>query len=198
MSMEYTFSEMWRRMNNMIKRGTVHSVQLSPPRCRVSFGTDPINNTEHLSGWLPWYTRADGQYQEWRVPAVGAPVTVISEGGDLRNGVVLAGLITDDQAPAGTSGETYVTRYGNGATVSCDTAANAMTITLPDGGALAITAPGGMTIKGDVEVEGSVKATGDVADKTGTLQAVRETYNGHTHPENGDGGGTTSKPNQSM
>lgn len=193
--MEYTLSEMWRRLNNMIKRGTVHSVQLAPPRVRVSFGTDPVNNTEHLSGWLPWYTRADGQYQEWCVPAVGAPVTVISEGGDLRNGVVLAGLITDDQRTAGNSGDVYVTRYGNGTTVSCDTAANAMAITLPDGGTLAITASGGMKIKGDVEVEGSVNTTGDVADKTGTLQAVRDTYNVHNHPETGS---TTKQPNQIM
>jgi len=33
----------------------------------------------------------------------------------------------------------------------------------------------------DLEVDGDIKATGDVADKTGTMQAMRQTYNGHGH-----------------
>ncbi|MFQ3396509.1 phage baseplate assembly protein V, partial [Enterobacter mori] len=188
--MEYTLAEMWRRMNNMIRRGTVHSVQLAPPRVRVLFGTDPVNNTAHVSAWLPWYTRADAGVQAWSVPAVGCPATVLSEGGDLRNGVALLGMITDDQTPAGSSGDVYVTRYGNGASVTCDTAANTMAVSLPDGGTLTVTCPGGATLKGDLKVDGNINATGEVADKTGTLQAVRGTFNEHQHQENGDGGGT--------
>lgn len=196
--MEYTLAEMWRRLNNLIRRGTVHSVQLSPPRVRVSFGTDPVNNTEHLSAWLPWYTRADAGVQEWSVPAVGSPATVLSEGGDIRNGVVLVGMITDDQTPAGDSGEVYATRYGNGASVTVDTAGNAMAISLPAGGTVSVDCQGGAILKGDLKVEGNIDATGEVADKTGTLQAVRETFNLHDHQENGDGGGTTNPPNQKM
>lgn len=196
--MEYTLAEMWRRLNNLIRRGTVHSVQLSPPRVRVSFGTDPVNHTEHLSAWLPWYTRADAGMQEWSVPAVGCPATVLSEGGDIRNGVVLVGMITDDQTPAGDSGEVYATRYGNGASVTVDTAGNAMAISLPAGGTVSVDCQGGAVLKGDLKVEGNINATGEVADKTGTLQAVRETFNLHDHKENGDGGGTTNPPNQKM
>jgi phage baseplate assembly protein V len=196
--MEYTLAEMWRRMNNMIRRGTVHSVQVKPPRVRISFGTDPVNNTEHVSAWLPWYTRADAGVQEWSVPAVGCPATVLSEGGDLRNGVALIGMITDDQTPAGESSDVYVTHYGNGASVICNTADNTMAVSLPDGGTLTVTCPGGATLKGNLTVEGNMTATGEVADKTGTLQAVRDTYNGHEHQENGDGGGTTNPPNQKM
>lgn len=197
MSMEYTLAEMWRRLNNLVKRGTVHSVQLKPPRVRILFGTDPVNNTEHVSAWLPWYTRADAGCQEWSVPAVGCPATVVSEGGDLRNGVALVGLITDDQTPAGESGDVYVTRYGNGASVTCDTAGNSMAVSLPAGGRLVVGCPGGTTIKGDLKVEGGINATGDVADKTGTLQAVRDTYNGHEHP-NGNDGSPTGKPTLNM
>lgn len=46
-----------------------------------------------------------------------------------------------------------------------------------------------------VEVTGEVK---DRCDSDGrTMEAMRETYNTHTHPEN-DSGGPTSKPNQQM
>ncbi|MGK3122919.1 phage baseplate assembly protein V [Candidatus Pantoea formicae] len=40
--------------------------------------------------------------------------------------------------------------------------------------------------------------TNEVSDGKSTISSLRDTYNGHTHPENGDGGGTTSQPNQSM
>lgn len=196
--MEYTLSEMWRRMNNMIRRGTVHSVQVKPPRVRILFGTDPVNNTEHVSAWLPWYTRADDGVQEWSVPAVGCPATVLSEGGDLRNGVALIGMITDDQTPAGEGSDVYVTRYGNGASLICNTVDNTMAVSLPEGGTLTVVCPGGATLKGNLTVEGNITSTGEVADKAGTLQAVRDTFNEHDHQENGDGGGTTNPPNQKI
>ncbi len=46
-----------------------------------------------------------------------------------------------------------------------------------------------------------VEITGDLIDQTGdgngnTVQAMRDIYNGHTHP--GDSGGTTGGPNQSQ
>ncbi len=36
-----------------------------------------------------------------------------------------------------------------------------------------------------LEVDGDIKATGDVADKTGTMQAMRQVYNGHGHAADG-------------
>lgn len=50
---------------------------------------------------------------------------------------------------------------------------------------------------GDVETT-NLKATGNVEDQSGTMQEMRNTYNTHTHPENGTGGGTTSAPNEPM
>lgn len=195
--MEYTLAEMWRRMNNMIRRGTVHSVQLAPPRVRILFGTDPVNNTEHVSAWLPWYTRADAGVQEWSVPAVGCPATVLSEGGDLRNGVALIGMITDDQSPASASGDVYVTRYGNGAYVAFDIQSNTMSLSLPTGGQISVTCPGSVVIKGNVKIQGALIAT-TVSDENGTMQQIRNVHNEHDHQENGDGGGTTNPPNQKM
>jgi len=68
----------------------------------------------------------------------------------------------------------------------------------------------GATIKGDVTIEngeldvqnGGITALTDIVsqaeveDSNGTLDAFRQTYNGHTHEENGDGGGTTDAPTQ--
>lgn len=48
----------------------------------------------------------------------------------------------------------------------------------------------------DIESTGQIKDLCDGAGKT--MDVMRTTYNGHTHKENGDGGGTTDKPNQPM
>ncbi|EFO7235869.1 baseplate assembly protein, partial [Salmonella enterica] len=47
-----------------------------------------------------------------------------------------------------------------------------------------------------------IESTGDIRDNCDssgkTMAEMRTTYNGHTHKENGDGGGITDKPGQSM
>lgn len=48
----------------------------------------------------------------------------------------------------------------------------------------------------DIEATGQIKDLCDGAGKT--MAAMRATYNGHTHKENGDGGGTTNPPGQPM
>lgn len=43
---------------------------------------------------------------------------------------------------------------------------------------------------------GDIEAAGQISDGVGTMQGMRDTYNGHNHP--GDSGGTTDTPNQEM
>lgn len=61
-----------------------------------------------------------------------------------------------------------------------------------------LAAGGGIPEAGKAKISGDIEAGGDVKDATGTMEEMRTTYNGHTHPENGPGGGTTSPPNQAM
>ena len=62
---------------------------------------------------------------------------------------------------------------------------------------------GNMSVGGDLAVAGTGTVVGalasatSVADPTGSMQGMRDTYNGHNHPEN-DSGGPTDPPNQSM
>jgi phage baseplate assembly protein gpV len=51
-------------------------------------------------------------------------------------------------------------------------------------------------LNASVELKGSLKATGDVADKKGTMQGDREVYNMHTHTDSL--GGMTLPPTQSQ
>lgn len=51
---------------------------------------------------------------------------------------------------------------------------------------------------GKIQTPGNVEAGGDVKDATRTMAGDRSIYNGHHHPENGSGGGTTSAPSEAM
>ncbi|MFP5845251.1 phage baseplate assembly protein V [Salmonella sp. 741265052_HSA] len=125
---EYTLADLFRRLHNLIKRGLVAEVQLSPPRCRVSFGG------EHKSGWLQWYTLATSERVDWSAPKIGDPVTVISEGGDLRNGVALLGLLVDDRGAPSDKPNEHVTKYCDSATQTYDTVSHEFTWQgVPDG-----------------------------------------------------------------
>lgn len=204
----YELSDLLRRVRNMVRNGVIHSVQVSPPRCRVTFGTDPVTQQEHVTDWLVWGVRADAERQDWSMPAVGAPVTVLSEGGDLRMGRVYPGGITDDQTPASDSLYEHLIRFSNGARFSYDSVSNHAEVSLPGGGTLKIIGPGGIELAGDTvitgslrvtenaDVAGSISAEGDITDKggdSGSMQDLRETYNWHDHDYND---GTTSTPNQ--
>ncbi|MRT11097.1 phage baseplate assembly protein V [Enterobacteriaceae bacterium RIT711] len=218
-SADYTLADLSRRVSQMLRRGTIHSVQATPPRCRVSFGTDPLSGEEHKTDWLLWFAHADSERQDWSMPAVGAPALVLSVGGEPTGGIVFSGLLTDDQTPPSDNPNQHVTKYSDGATVMYDSSAHQATVSLPDGGKVTVEASGGILLKGDTTVDGNfivtgdstvdgnsdvggdITAGGDIKDKggaSGSVQQIREMFDDHDHPENGDGGGTTSPPNQKM
>jgi len=195
---DYTLANVYQRLMKIVRYGNIHSVQADPPRCRVTFGTDPVSGSEHVSDWLNWSARSDSEVNDWSMPAVGAAVMVLSPGGETDSGLVFPAGYSNDRLPPATVPGQHVTQYSDGATVMYDAQTHAMAVTLPDGGKVTVTATGGLRLVGDTEIDGNLDVTGDVKDKTGSMQAMRDTHNLHDHGENGDGGGTTSPPNQKM
>ena len=53
------------------------------------------------------------------------------------------------------------------------------------------------SIDGNLSVTGNITSTGQVADAKGSMQSMRDIYNGHTHG-NGNNGANTSGPNEGM
>lgn len=142
---------------------------------------DPKENMEHLE---PYGFTSAAQN--------GAEAAVLFSGGDRSHGVVitvadrrfrLKGLQRGEVAIYDDQGQSVIlTRAG----VVVNGGGNPITF---------INAPKAR-FEMDVEATGQIKDLCDGAGKT--MADMRLTYNGHTHKENGDGGGTTDAPDQPM
>lgn len=143
---DYSTANTARQVRDLIRRGVVSAVQMSPPRCRVSFGG------EHQSGWLQWFTLATSERVDWSAPKIGDPVTVISEGGNLQNGVVLPGLLVDNRGAPSIKPNEHVTAYCDGATQTYDTESHTLTWQGVEGGIVRILAESKVEILGRDEI----------------------------------------------
>lgn len=135
-------AELVRRLENLLRAGTVAAVDITTARCRVRTGG-------LLSDWLPWFAQRAGDVRAWCPPSVGEQCLLMSPGGDLAAALVLVGLYSDARPAPETSAGIHATHYPDGAVITYDHAAHALTVTLPAGGTAEITAPGSVTVRSD-------------------------------------------------
>jgi phage baseplate assembly protein V len=139
--MSAEIGDLQRRMANLFRVGKITEVNNTTGRVKVSF-------QGVTSAWIPWMTTRAGAVKEWNPPSVGEQVCVCSPSGELGAGFVMPGSINYDDNPAP------------------DNRANVKKITLPAGGSYEISvggmtltiAGGKLTLNGDIEVTGDVKA----------------------------------------
>lgn len=158
-----------RRIENLVRAGTVMAVDYSTARCRVASG---LLKTD----WKPWVARRAGDVKHWSPPSVGEQCILVSPGGDMASAFVLLGVFSDSIAQNGNTASVERTTYPDGAVIEYDHAIHALQVTLPAGGTADITAPASVTvhsqhitldtpqttITGDVQVSGSIQVDGDV------------------------------------
>lgn len=198
--MNFDTSEILRRLENLIRIGTVTLVDGAFARARW----DDEEDAE--TALLPWITARAGDDRTWHSLSEGEQVVIFAPGGDLAQGVLLAGLYQDSAQPPASDANIHRTTYADGTEISYDKSAHTLTAILCEGGKMEVTAPDGFTFNGDIShngkltvsetitAVGTIKSTdGDVADKRGTVEAVRVTYDGHTGHNTAD-----TKPAQKM
>lgn len=167
-------AETERQFANLLQIGTVLEVDHARPGVRVDLAG-------LISGWLQVGTAAAGGTRTWTPRAVGEQVLVACLGGDPANGIVICGIYQEAHPAPAASADLSRTIYPDGAQIEYDHAAHALTATLPAGGSATLTCPGGLTIEGDVTVQGTLTATEDV---------VAGTISGRTHVHLGVSTGT--------
>jgi phage baseplate assembly protein V len=185
-------SDLARALANLIRKGTVQSVTTRPARARVQVGG-------LLTAPLPWVSlrASTDKVRHWSPPAVGEQVLVLSPYGDLGGGVVLAGIPSDkNPIPDGATEDNVIMAFGDGAVLLYDIASHVLRGTLPAGGRVEVTAPGGFLFTGDAVVDGNLKVTKNVdvdgdnhakGTVTGDTDVIAAGISGkgHVHPETG-------------
>lgn len=181
-----------QQINNLLRDGVVTEVDHAQHRCRVQTG-------EAHTDFLPWFTAAAGELRTWAAPSAGEQVALLCSDGDLANAIVLRGLYCEQfPAPSDNPSLTLI-QFKDGAVVSYDHDAHALSAALPVGGTVAITADGGTTITGPVTIKGATSIEGKVT-ITGTAEVSEDvTAAGislvkHKHTTVQPGTGTSGPP----
>lgn len=150
----------------------VASVDLAAATCRVQDG-------DIESGDLPWLAPRAGTTRIWSPPSVGEQALLICPEGDILAAVVLPGLFSDAHPAPGAGREERIV-FSDGAELAYDPDAHALTALLPAGGTVAIDAPGGITLRGPLRVEGDVDLQGKLT-ATEDVLAAGKSLKGHKH-----------------
>lgn len=102
-----------RRVEMRERTGTVVEVNAEEGWARVKISEDPVTGKPFLSPRLPWKEAAMGTIRTHYPPSVGEQVKIVSESGDLTDGVIDASLPSDqNQRPHDKEGEA-MTRLGS-------------------------------------------------------------------------------------
>lgn len=173
-----------QNINNIVSRAVVSAVDVAK-KCQMLglklIGGEPKESVEHLEPY--GFTSA---------PQDGAEALALFPSGDRSHGVVV--VVSDRRY--------RIKGLKRGEVAIYDDQGKSVTLTrdgiVVDGGGEPIVFKNAPKARFEMPVE----STGDIKDNcdtTGrTMAQMRTTYNGHTHKENGDGGGTTDKPAQPM
>ncbi len=114
--------ELSRRLENLIRFGTIHSVDHAAKRCRVQTGG-------LVSQWLPWMEARAGETRTWNPPTVGEQCVILSPSGEPAGGMVFFGAPSDLIDTPSHDPVKHVIKFPDGATFTYDHNASHLSIT---------------------------------------------------------------------
>jgi phage baseplate assembly protein V len=167
-----------------LRFGIVDQVDEAALTVRVVYGDRDDLPSPDLHVGQRWSTGNQGR----DMPDIGEQVACLVDT-DAETGIVIDGIVSTVDTAVSTTPGKWVRKFKDGATLSYNRDAHALTIDLAGGHA---TITGGVTVTGDLDVSGHVHASGDV---TGSqVSAGLITLTGHKHPTAGIGAPSTPIP----
>lgn len=175
-------ADLTRRLENLIRLGTVAEVDPATARCRVKTGGI-------VTAWLPCFTLRAGEDRTWDPPSVGEQGIVFSPSGDPATGAVLVGLNSDAFPAPDNNPNRHRRTYRDGAVIEYDTENSHYLIDLPADGKYTLRCG---PVVFELSAEG-VNITGLVRVSEDVIAALISLI-GHVHPGVLPGGATTEGP----
>ncbi len=190
-----------RRLNNLIRFGTIAQVDYEASRVRVKSG-------ELLTDWLPFFNIRAASSFVWDPPEQDEQAVIFSPSGELSAGVVIYGLGSSKYPAPSADPKLHRRTYPDGAVIEYHHGNHRLVAQLPEEGTGEITAPAGfkltagagiefigsLKVQGNIDSTGNVAAAGNISDATRSMAEDRGIYNGHTHVL--PGVGTVQPPSQ--
>ena len=200
-----------RRLENLIRFGTIKTVNPSKPIPLVTVELDDIVTPE-----IRFFNARSGNDSTWDPPSENEEVMVISPCGEIGpTSVVFYGLYNNEHPAPSDDLNKKIRVFADGCIIAYDIAAHHLSAILPSGGKAILTADGGITVNGDTTINGNLQINGSTAmtgnNTVGGSQLVQGSSHSmgafsteadvkagsislkaHKHP--GDSGGTTGGP----
>lgn len=200
-----------RRLENLIRFGTIKTVNPSKPIPLVTVDLDDIVTPE-----IRFFNARSGNDSTWDPPSLEEEVMVISPCGEIGpTSVVFYGLYNNEHPAPSDDLNQKIRVFADGCVIAYDISAHQLLAILPSGGKAIVTADGGITVNGDTTINGNLQINGSTAmtgnntvggsqlvqgssHSTGTFSTEADVKAGsislkeHKHP--GDSGGTTGGP----
>lgn len=172
-----------RRLGDLLRYGTV--CEVDGARCRVQlddgFETD----------WLKMPPLRAGKVRIWAPYSEGEEVSLACPDGDIAAATIHASHSSDDYAPPDDPTHTRID-WADGSWLGYDPGAGDFTVQVVNG-RVRLVAPGGLKFEGDVEIDGKLRATGEISSDE-DVKAASVSVKNHDHEETG---ALTKKPRQS-
>ena len=169
----------------MLRFGIVSQIDPIKVQARVSFEDD-----ESTSFWLPIIQTKTLKDKFYAMPDIGEQVACLMDENS-EDGVILGAIYSTEDVPVVTSEKQLSLNLENNSLINIDKETNSLNITFEN-----INLNGNINHTGKLINTDGIKSNSDITDKTSSMQAMRDTYNPHTHT--GNQGKATSAPNKTM
>lgn len=169
----------------MLRFGIVSQIDPINVQARVSFEDD-----ESTSFWLPIIQTKTLKDKFYSMPDIGEQVACLMDENS-EDGVILGAIYSTEDVSTTQSEKQLSVNLEDGSYINADKENQTLTVAFSK-----------MKLIGNIEHEGTftntagIKSNADITDKTSSMQAMRDTYNPHTHI--GNQGSPTSKPSGNM
>ena len=144
-------------LSQIVRVGRIVSVDTGKKTCVVEVNDADSEAVETTD--IQWGVIRAGRTTIWSPPSEDEQVVLFCPDGDIAQAVPI-GALYSDKFPAPGDGTREFVRFDDGAEFGYDPDANHYDVTLPGGATTRIESDGGVTIVGDLTVEGDVIADG--------------------------------------
>ena len=187
-------ADIQRRLESLIRYGTVAEVQATPPRVRVRVG-------QLLTTWVRWVALRAATTSDWCPPVPGEQCVLLSPSGDMASAVALMGLASDEYPLPSDNPDEWVRRFPDGAIVRYHHGTSALTVsgiktaTVHAADHVTVDCPES-TFTGNVTIKGTLTVQGDALFKArATVQQLFSYLAGMSGQGGSDGGETSISGN---